>query len=539
MAKIRTAKGEVLRVGAFDRWNNTAWQVDMMLDKDRLFVHPKISNPNAHKIRGYWWTSAAFRSTPKTRVVAPFTLALIEGPCVAFPDGAFGQRGNNSFAGPDLDGCGGERGGKGACAWQQDMSFMGNNPGHRDFFFQDLNVYDKPARPRITHVDDEGGCVLRGMRRNALLRRCSDSSKHADGCEGHTVLEETRKNNGTKFWPASFNAQMIWQTDFYTGEVAPKGCDQEAYDPFCEHNLHPGEYVELQNGPAPSQRHTFPVDARSTYEWTEYLAAFNADTEKLQDKDYAVANDEVTSWLESSAGVSAHAEDEADSFLASISGVPPHADDIMQVRHHSPTVIWRCVSCDLMTLLVFTQEAGPFGALQEELHAGQWGARAASGMPLTLELTRATRPWVELLRNGTFSKETLADLAPTSFMVEAAWVERLEESVAKHGGSWLHSLYLGTAALEMGNAPAAAKHFNASLAKQPSVHAERALAIFAGERTVTAAHYQKAWKHWKALLAEKNDQHVLELGRELATECVVTHVLTVAGVVSRGLTVVT
>ena len=31
-------------------------------------------------------------------------------------------------------------------------------------------------------------------------------------------------------------------------------------------------------------------------------------------------------------------------------------------------------------------------------------------------------------------------------------------------------------------------------------------------------HYQRAWANWKQLLAEKDDQHVLELGRELGTE---------------------
>ena len=58
-----------------------------------------------------------------------------------------------------IGGCGEEREGKGLCAWQQDMSFMGNNPGHRDFFFQDLNVLDKPDRPRITHVAENGECA--------------------------------------------------------------------------------------------------------------------------------------------------------------------------------------------------------------------------------------------------------------------------------------------------------------------------------------------------------------------------------------------
>lgn len=86
---------------------------------------------------------------------------------------------------------------------------------------------------------------------------------------------------------------MLWQTDFYAGSVSPQGCDQEAYDPYCTFNAHPGEYVELQNGPAASQRHSFPLDAHSTYEWTEYLAAFDGDVKKLQDKDYSVANAEV------------------------------------------------------------------------------------------------------------------------------------------------------------------------------------------------------------------------------------------------------
>eukprot|EP01052_Picozoa_sp_SAG31_P069110 SAG31_NODE_27932_length_418_cov_0.648903_1_plen_42_part_01 len=42
-------------------------------------MHPTVFNPNRFQIPGYWWTSAAFRATPLTRVVAPFTIALIEG----------------------------------------------------------------------------------------------------------------------------------------------------------------------------------------------------------------------------------------------------------------------------------------------------------------------------------------------------------------------------------------------------------------------------------------------------------------------------
>ena len=99
------------------------------------------------------------------------------------------------------------------------------------------------------------------------------------------------------------------------------------------------------------------------------------------------------------------------------------------------------------------------------------------------------------------------------------WVSLLEASAAKFGTSWLHSLYLGTAELEMGNPEKAAQHFNHSIMLQPiSIYAERALAIFAASPEATALHYNRAWAHYKKLLAQKNDHHVLELGRELSTE---------------------
>eukprot|EP01046_Picozoa_sp_COSAG06_P037951 COSAG06_NODE_4333_length_4359_cov_33.125393_4_plen_141_part_00 len=90
-----------------------------------------------------------------------------------------------------------------------------------------------------------------------------------------------------------FSQEVFFLKTHILTKQAVSGCDQEAYDPFCAQNDHPGEYVELQNGPAASQRHSFPLDARSSYEWTEYLAAFSGDVKKLQDKDYDVANAEV------------------------------------------------------------------------------------------------------------------------------------------------------------------------------------------------------------------------------------------------------
>jgi hypothetical protein len=58
-ARIPTDKGDVVRVWEYDRLNHTTWQVDIFLQKDVLFVHPKITNPRPVDLKGYWWTCVA------------------------------------------------------------------------------------------------------------------------------------------------------------------------------------------------------------------------------------------------------------------------------------------------------------------------------------------------------------------------------------------------------------------------------------------------------------------------------------------------
>ena len=45
---------------------------------------------------------------------------------------------------------------------------------------------------------------------------------------------------------------------------------------------HVGRYYEAQIGPAPTQMHTFPLPASSTFEWTEWFKGFDGDVERLQ-----------------------------------------------------------------------------------------------------------------------------------------------------------------------------------------------------------------------------------------------------------------
>ena len=63
---------------------------------------------------------------------------------------------------------------------------------------------------------------------------------------------------------------------------------------------HVGRYYEAQIGPAPTQMHTFPLPASSTFEWTEWFKGFDGDVERLQSVNYSEAIAEVGDWQASS-----------------------------------------------------------------------------------------------------------------------------------------------------------------------------------------------------------------------------------------------
>ena len=95
-------------------------------------------------------TCVAMPVTPKTRIVSPAVESIT--PCTDWPRGAW-TRDNTSFRGADLRACAAA----GTCAWQQDMSFLGNIPSSHDFFFR----IPKDGRlPHVTHVADDGFAVI-------------------------------------------------------------------------------------------------------------------------------------------------------------------------------------------------------------------------------------------------------------------------------------------------------------------------------------------------------------------------------------------
>eukprot|EP00966_Prymnesium_polylepis_P319865 7376289-Prymnesium_polylepis.3 len=231
--------------------------------------------------------------SPRTRVVTPAAVSINNGgACAEWPTGAFTLGGNTSFRGPDIDGCASEDGGRGRCAWQADLSFLGSIPQSNDFFF-----HIAPAtEPWITHVRDDGYSVIHS---------------------------HPKKLNGTKFFQWGYDEFGTFNQDFLSASEQPAECGADAYDPWCASFEHKGRYTELQVGPARTQMHTFPVEARGSYEWTEWFKGWQADARTMQASDYSTPIGAVGRWLRSAGGMPQAKIDAIDALLTKMADVPP------------------------------------------------------------------------------------------------------------------------------------------------------------------------------------------------------------------------
>eukprot|EP00940_MAST-03C_sp_MAST-3C-sp2_P003225 g3225.t1 len=435
--------------------NGTVWSVDMLLDDDGIFwVHPRVSNPNNGTILGYWWTCVAMpvdHPDGRTRIVAP-SKESINYQCASWPDGGVFER-NSSFRGPDLEKCTE----MGHCAWQQDMSFLGNIPNNYDFF---MNIKDRDV-PYITHVRSDGYAVV-----------------HAHSSE----------LNGTKFFTWGFGEHGTHMQDFLSSNVQPSECNANAYDPSCasfDHNV--GAYTELQTGPALTQRHYFPLAAQTSMQWTEWFKGWQGNAEALQSPRYDDAIDAVDDFMRKT--ISADRIAQVDAALTALSEVEP------------TQILARGL---------------PWGGL-EEIRRGKPFARGTP-FPSPDPSDPGIRPWLELIQNGTFSTFTLQQ-TPVSFLCSDEWISVLETSRARHGATWLHFLYLGTHAFEVGNVDSARKFLNKSMALKESAHAARALAMLAKNVEDATAMYFKAWSlALNALRSREDDDGARQLCVDLSSE---------------------
>ena len=506
-AKLETELGPLVRVWEYDRQNGTVWQVDVLLVGDVMFAHPKVTNPTEGDLPGYWWTCVAMPVEATTRIVTPATLAIDGGGCSAWPNSAF-TLSNASFRGPDLDHCASANSGRGSCAWQPDMSYLGNIPTSNDFFMH----IEPDQEPFIAHVASDAFTVVHShpKRLNGTKFFEWGYNECAHGCpKARARLPRSprpplrRAALHTTHAGAARGCRLrrfgTYNQDFLSAsQTDVPGCNPDAYDPWCEHMVHEGAYTELQVGPARTQMHTFNLPAQSSYEWTEWFKATDdLPASKLHAADYSLAVASVGEWVRGAEGMDPALLAKADAILTKMADVPPTAEQILS-------------------------KGLPWGAMQEMLLAklsGKPRKPLAPGAPFpdTVERTVETAPWLELLESGAFSPTTLSR-TPVTFEVSDGWVALLQASItAATPATWLHWLLLGTHALEAGNAAGARELLNRSMALKPNVLAQRNLATFAPTADAAAAGYRAAWALWEAL-DPASDPTAPQLGEDLASE---------------------
>lgn len=100
VAKIADSDGDHVRIYEYDRFNNTFWQVDLLLtngsssssstsssssppsfSSHAAWIHVKLMNPTKEDLRGYWWTNTARHTSVEGRVLSPARTAAESGVC--------------------------------------------------------------------------------------------------------------------------------------------------------------------------------------------------------------------------------------------------------------------------------------------------------------------------------------------------------------------------------------------------------------------------------------------------------------------------
>ena len=341
---------------------------------------------------------------------------------------------------------------EGRLPWEQDMSYLGNIPTSHDFFMHHL---DPSVVPHITHVAPDGFSLVHS---------------HPDWM------------NGTKFFQWGQNEYGVFQQDFLSAsDYENEKCNADVYDPRCPHYAHEGRYTELQVGPAATQMHTFPVKARGSVEWTEWFKAFQGNVSRLHSVNYSDALSEVKEFIQSKNGVSNERIDSVNKFFESIADLEPS---------------------EILT------KGMPWGAMAELRN----GKNFSSCCPFTsLPYDERTMHWIDLIKNhGSFS-ENASKTTPLNFEVGENWI-----SLLGNGTTWLHSLFRGTHALEVGDVNRARDSFKDSVLKHPNAHAYRGLAVISRSPDEGWQYYQNAWSCYANL--SDHDAVKTRLGKDLARE---------------------
>jgi hypothetical protein len=252
-----------------------------------------------------------------------------------------------------------------------------------------------------------------------------------------------------------------------------------------------GDYTELQVGPAPTQMQTFPLPKNSQLEWTEWFKGFQGSASVLRGQDYQAALTSVDNWIRSSQGMPQEKIEDWDAFFKKYASVSP-SEILVQGQPWGYVEQLLLNEDSLVPGLTF---APPSRGSREEAEA---------------------QPWIELVRDGTFSNVSLSHL-PLSFQTTDRWLDALQRSVDTHGLTWLHALHIGIALAERGVVTDARVLFNESFTLRANAIAARCLAVLSSTPTEAWPFFQLAWS---TLMHESEidtrDRLILNLGTEIS-----------------------
>ena len=271
---------------------------------------------------------------------------------------------------------------------------------------------------------------------------------HAKEKDGYTFIHG-HNLNGTKFFTWGVSGPGRFMQDFLAG-----GKERQ------------GDYTELQVGVAPTQLQTFAMPAGSSREWTEWFKGTGdaLSSETVHYSDYAAMIRAMSAWIASPEGAPPDHIAQLDSMLGRLSDQPVREADVLA-------------------------RGSPWGALEEML----LGRQLAPGLFFSLPSPGEpgydeAQAWVELLKTGTFSSQTL-DRLPLSFQTSDRWMAKILAAPS----NWLQSLHAGIGMMERGDGTSAKSFFELSMTQKLNPLAARCLAILSSNYPDAIVGYKSAW----------------------------------------------
>lgn len=366
IAKVQSDRGPVVRAYEFDRYNGTVWQVDMFLEDETFYAHPRITNPTDVDLRGYWWTCVAIPADPSTRIFTPAAkvaqtsrggsaAGLRLSPWPRYDEAIE----NSTFKGYSM----GKDGQATHPLTYTDQSFLGNHQlGDMFFRIQKDDVDAAGVTPYIAHSQpkDEGFVLV----------------------HGHPL-------NGTKFFTWGQGGPGRFMQDFLAG-----GRRGDGY------------YAELQVGPAPTQMQTFPVANHSVTQWTEWFKGFQSpDPEMLFDNNYNLGLKQINEWIRSSSGMPNTKVGKVDEMLSAVGTKAP--EEILVVGQAWGALEEKLLGKKLAPGLVFKlpeKDTNAYREVQPWLELVETGTFSKESLSYTPISYQTTDRWLKVLEHSAQTK---------------------------------------------------------------------------------------------------------------------------------------